>query len=119
MKELFDILTRIEKQNKAILAAVTPKAGRKFLSVDDAAERLNRSAWTIRQLCNCGQINAIKGNDGCWRISAGEVDRLEMEGVPALPKRTNGTTGPSPVSLPRDRDAGNAVSCFPSCAQAT
>jgi excisionase family DNA binding protein len=116
MKELFDILTRIEKQNLEILAAVSPKAKRKYLSVEEAAERLNRSGWTIRQLCNAGQIKAIKGNDGCWRISADEVDRLEVNGVPTLPKRTAAL---SLVSLPRDKDVGNAVSCSPSFAQAT
>lgn len=62
MKELFECLARIEKQNLEILAAVTPKAGRKYLSVEHAAERLDGSAWTIRQLCNAGQIKAVKGN---------------------------------------------------------
>jgi hypothetical protein len=32
------------------------------LSVEHAAERLDGSAWTIRQLCNAGQIKAVKGN---------------------------------------------------------
>ena len=116
MNELLDILARIERQNLEILAAIAPKAKRKYLSVEEAAERLDRSAWTIRQLCNSGQIKAVKGNDGCWRISADEVARLDEEGVPRLPKRT---AAPSLVSLPRDKDVGNAVSCSPSFAQAT
>ena len=114
--DIVKILARIEKQNLEILAAIAPKANRKYLSVEEAAERLNRSSWTIRQLCNAGQIKGIKGNDGCWRIPADEVDRLEVNGVPTLPKRTAAL---SLVSLPRDRDVGNAVSCSPSFAQAT
>jgi hypothetical protein len=116
MQELIDYLARIEKQNLAILAAVTPKASRKYLSAEETAERLDRAAWTIRLLCSSGRIKAVKGNDGCWRIPADEVDRLEVNGVPRLPKRT---AAPSLVSLRRDRDVGSAVSCSPSYAQAT
>ena len=115
MEKLFDMLARIEKQNLEILAAVAPKASRKYLSVEEAAERLDRSAWTIRQLCNCGLINAVKGNDGCWQISADEMTRLEDdEGVPRLPKRPSRTDAASPLSLIRDRDAGVAASLLPS-----
>ena len=119
MQKLFDCLARIEKQNLEILAAVAPKASRKYLSVEEAAERLDRSAWTIRQLCKSGQIKAVKGNDGCWRIPADEVARLEEEGVPTLPKRLNRTDAASPLALPRGRDAGIAALCDPSYAQAT
>ena len=114
MEKLFDMLARIEKQNLEILAAVAPRTSRKYLSVEEAAERLDRSAWTIRQLCASDQIKAIKGNDGCWRISADEVTRLEEKGVPTLPKRPNRTDAASPLSLLRGRDAGIAASCFPS-----
>ncbi|MGA2620757.1 MAG: helix-turn-helix domain-containing protein [Thermoguttaceae bacterium] len=87
MTDVLDYLARIEKQNLAILSALTPKAHRKFLPADEVAERLDRSPWTIRQLCNRGQIRAVKGEDGCWRIPAEEVARLEENGVPKLPQR--------------------------------
>lgn len=115
MEELRDILMRIEKQNLEILAALAPKASRKYLSVEEAAERLDRSAWTIRQLCNSGQIKAIKGNDGCWKIPADEVTQLEEEGVPTLPKRGSRTDAASPL---RKQDAAIVASCDPSYAQA-
>jgi hypothetical protein len=116
MEKLFEMLARIEKQNLEILAAVAPKASRKYLSVEDTAERLDRSAWTIRQLCASDQIKAVKGNDGCWRILADEVTQLEEEGVPKLLKRTD---SPSPLSSLRGRDAGIVASCNPSYAQAS
>jgi hypothetical protein len=111
MKELFDCLKRIEKQNLEILAALTPKASRKYLPVEEAAERLDRSAWTIRQLCNSSQIIAVKGNDGCWLIPADEVVRMEENGVPKLPKRTTATF---PLSSPRGKDACIVSAFLPS-----
>ncbi|MBN1908506.1 MAG: helix-turn-helix domain-containing protein [Pirellulales bacterium] len=118
LEKLFDILTRIEKQNSEILVALAPKASRKHLSVEEAAERLGRSPWTIRQLCNSGQIRAVKGNDGCWKIPADEVARLEEEGVPTLPKRPSRTDAASPLASLRKQDASIVASSAPSYAQA-
>ena len=85
---LLDPLGRIEAQNLEILSLLgAARKPKRFLPADEVAERLDRSPWTIRQLCNAGQIRGIKGDDGCWRIPADEVDRLENEGVPRLPRR--------------------------------
>jgi len=119
MEKLFDILARIEKQNLEILAAVAPKTSRKYLSVEETAERLDRSVWTIRQLCLSGQVRAIKGNDGCWQIPADEVTRLEEEGVPTLPKRPSRTNAASPLSSLRGKGADTAASLLPSHALST
>jgi excisionase family DNA binding protein len=116
MKDLLEILTRIEKQNLEILARLSPKASRRYLSVDEAAERLNRSAWTVRQLCASGQIRAVKGDDKTWRIPADEVSRLEEDGAPRLPKRT--PVSSRPLSL-RGKGGRIAASCDLSYAQAT
>lgn len=118
-EKFIDILTRIEKQNLEILASVAPKARRKYLSVAETAKRLDRSAWTIRQLCNSGQIKAVKDNDGRWKITADEVARLEEAGVPTLPKRSSRTDAASPLSLLRERDAGTVASSLPSHALST
>jgi hypothetical protein len=87
MTEILEALQRIERQNLQILATLAPKPSKKYLTVEDAATRLDRSTWTLRQLCATGLIPAAKGADGCWRIPAEEVDRLEAAGVPKLPKR--------------------------------
>ena len=44
MADVLEILVRIEQQNLAILSAIAPKRSRKFPSVEEAAERLDRSA---------------------------------------------------------------------------
>jgi excisionase family DNA binding protein len=119
MDKIFDILKRIENQNLEILARLSPKPSRKFLSVEEAAERLDRSPWTVRELCNAGQIKATKDNDGRWRIPADEVSRLEAEGVPRLPKRTSRRDAASPLSLHRKRNARIAVSPLVSHALST
>ena len=87
MTDVLDYLARIEQQNLEILSRLSPKPHRRFLPVEEAAERLGRSPWTIRQLCNVGQIRGVKGDDGKWKLSADEVARLEENGVPRLPKR--------------------------------
>lgn len=118
MNEILDILSRIEdqnarieKQNLEILSRFTPKPNKNFLSVEDAADRLDRSAWTVSRLCNANLIIAFKGDNGRWRIPADEVARLEEEGTPRLPSRT---PAPSPLSARRGKDAGSVASSLPS-----
>lgn len=115
-KEVLDAIARIENQNLEILSRLTPKPSRKYLSVDQAAERLDRSAWTVRQLCNAGQIKAVKGDDKTWRIPADEVARLEEEGAPRLPSRT---PAPSPLSVRRGRCGGSDAALLQSDAPST
>ena len=48
MDDVLTQLARIETQNLEILALLTArKANKRFLPVDEAAERLDRSPWTI------------------------------------------------------------------------
>ena len=108
MQDVLEILARIEKQQQEILSRLTPKASRKYLTVEEAAGRLDRSAWTVRQLCNLGQIRAVKGEDKTWRIPADEVARLEEEGAPKLPKAK--TPAPFPPSSRRGKGGGNDAS---------
>ena len=86
MEAILARLDRLENLNLEILSRLTPKATRKFLPADEVADRLNRSAWTVRQLCAAGLIRAVKDN-GTWRIPADEVARLETEGTPKLPRK--------------------------------
>jgi hypothetical protein len=85
--DLLSYLVRLEAQNAEILAALKGKPNRKYLLAEETAERLDRSPWTIRQLCSRRQVRAIKGEDGCWRIPVDEVIRMEEQGVPKLAKR--------------------------------
>ena len=51
-------------------------------SVDQAAERLRMSPWTVRQACNKKRIAATKARNGRdWRIPHDELVRVEAEGL--------------------------------------
>jgi hypothetical protein len=84
---ILDGIRQIREQNLEILRLLGVVRSRRWHNMQDAAQRLDRSAWTLRQLCSHGRINAVRGEDGQWRISADEVARLEQEGVPKLPQR--------------------------------
>src|SRR5262245_41900611 len=54
-------------------------------TVEEAAPRLGRSEWTVRQWCNKGQVLGAKkvrgrGRKGEWRIPHEELLRLQNEG---------------------------------------
>jgi hypothetical protein len=60
-------------------------------TVEEAAERLGRRPWTVRQWCNLGQVRGAykvrgQGRRGEWRIPHEELVRLQNEGP--LPERT-------------------------------
>lgn len=111
LDQLAKVLTRIDKQNQEILALLGGRANRKYIPLDDAAERLKRSVWTMQQLCKTGQVRAIKDEAGFWRIPTEEMERLEEEGAPKLPKRTPSS---SPLSSRRGRGGGNDAASLPS-----
>jgi len=86
--DIVEELRQIKEQNLEILRLMRAARDRRWYTLKDAEDRLSRAAWTLRQLCNCGKIQAEKGEDGQWRISADELKRLEQEGIPKLPQRS-------------------------------
>ncbi len=59
---------------------------RQRFTTAQAAKRLNKSSWTVRQWCALGQIRAERiklgrsGNRLEWRIDAAEVNRVAQDG---------------------------------------
>jgi hypothetical protein len=53
-------------------------------TAEEAAKRLGRRPWTVRQWCNKGQVRAKKvpgqGRTGEWRLPHDELLRVEREG---------------------------------------
>jgi excisionase family DNA binding protein len=54
-------------------------------TVQEAAERLNRSDWTVRQWCNKGQVPGArkvpgKGRTGEWRIPHDALVKVQNDG---------------------------------------
>jgi hypothetical protein len=85
---ILEEIRQIKEQNLEILRLMRVARDRRWYNLQDAGERLNRAAWTLRQLCSHGKIRAEKGEDSQWRIAADELTRLEQEGVPRLPPRS-------------------------------
>lgn len=76
-----EILLRMDRIEHRLNLNVEKEA----YTVEEAAERLNRSPWTVRQWCNKCQVKDAykvhgKGRTGEWRIPHEELIRLQNEG---------------------------------------
>lgn len=77
-------LDRIEALLQQVLSGQRLPA-KKWLSSTEAAKALDRSEWTIGQLCRLGLIRGRKHN-GRWQLSRETVERLQADGVPPVPR---------------------------------
>ena len=59
----------------------------KYFTIKQVAERFSYSVAWITYLVQEGRIKGIKPLGGRWRIAASEVERLEKEGIPPLPRQ--------------------------------
>ena len=80
-----EIMERLERMERAQALSLTKEA----YTTEEAAERLGRSEWTVRQWCNKGQVKGAykvrgKGRTGEWRLPHDAVQVLVTQG-PALP----------------------------------
>lgn len=59
--------------------------GRKAYSIEEAAEILDRSSYTVREWARHGRINAFKRGDSgskqIWNITVEEIERIKEEGL--------------------------------------
>src|SRR5438132_14111742 len=81
------IVQRLERLEERLSLSVVKES----YTTEEAAERLGRSEWTVRQWCNKSQVKGAKkvrgkGRTGEWRIPHDELVRLQNEGP--LPPRT-------------------------------
>ena len=75
---LAEVLTRLERMERTLAVGVV----RDYYTVQQAAERLRLSTWTVRQAANTGRIRAVKARNGRdWRIPHDELMRVEGEGL--------------------------------------
>lgn len=74
-----------------------PRETRECYTVDEVAAMLGRTAYSVREWCRLGRINAMKrserrGGAELWSISASEVTRYKDEGLlPLVPRRNAGS----------------------------
>lgn len=75
---LNEVLTRLERVERKLSTGIV----RECYTVQQAAERLGLSPWTVRQAANTGRIKAEKARNGRdWRIPHDELIRAEAEGL--------------------------------------
>jgi hypothetical protein len=84
LEEMTCVVEKVDRLEKATQLAVEKET----YTVEEAAGRLNRAPWAVRQWCNLGQAKATKvggrGRRGEWRITHEELTRLQNEGAKPL-----------------------------------
>jgi excisionase family DNA binding protein len=84
---LLDIVARLDRIEKR---SITKEAW----TIEEAANRIGKSAYTVRQWANLGCIRATKvrgkGRRGEWRIADAEVARVQAEGASSDGSFANG-----------------------------
>jgi hypothetical protein len=88
-----ELLERLKRIEDAIGRLTQKRSAKDWYSVGEAAEVLERAAFTVREWCRLGRICASKrrcgrGNSLEWMISHAELNRVQNEGL--LPRERNG-----------------------------
>jgi excisionase family DNA binding protein len=89
--QILDLLRSLHDRLDHIEEKMALSREKETYTVDEAAKRLNRSTWTVRQWCNKGQVPGAKkvhgmGRTGEWRIPHDALIRVQNEGPFPLPK---------------------------------
>jgi hypothetical protein len=82
---------RLDRIESLLLSLVEKERVREWYSVEEFARMVGRAAFTCREWCRNGRIQAEKKRSGrgahaAWAISDAELLRFEREGL--LPKRS-------------------------------
>lgn len=85
-----DIARRLERIEAHLETLLAERTMRDYYSVAEAADRLGRKEFTVREWCRLGRVNARKRGSGRgphreWVISHEELERVRREGL--LPER--------------------------------
>lgn len=80
-----EVIERLDRIERAQTRSVVKEA----YTTTEAAERLCRSEWTVRQWCNKGQVEGAykvhgKGRTGEWRLTHEAVANLQSKGPAPL-----------------------------------
>jgi hypothetical protein len=92
MNKIEKRLARIEELLQILVAEKTVK---NWYTTGEAAELLKRAAWTVREWCRTGRVNAAKrpcgrGKSQEWILSHQEIQRVRNDGLlpdPAIIRR--------------------------------
>src|SRR5690349_22152650 len=68
--------------NRVLMTAhVDSPTGRRLLTVDEVADRLNCSPWTVRRLVRRGLLDVVVIG-GLHRFRPRDIDQIEQDGAP-------------------------------------
>jgi hypothetical protein len=95
LADVISLLNTIAERQERLERVFTISAQLETYTVEQAAARLGRAAWTVRQWCNEGQAEAKKirgrgGRNGEWRLTDCELKRLQSEGPKPFGSFPNG-----------------------------
>lgn len=96
MDQVLDLLRRMADVPPISAPSSTLPPGKSFLETSEFAEAVGRRAFTVREWCRLGRVNAVKVGAGPkslerWRISAAELARFRADGLlPLDPGRNAG-----------------------------
>ena len=80
------ILQRLERIERQLDALLNAKSKQAWYDTKTVAQILSRSAYSVREWCRLGRVNAVKRASGRgaakeWMISHDELDRIKSEGL--------------------------------------
>ncbi len=84
---------RLERIETLLVQIVEQQTVREHYSVEQAAKILEKTAFTVREYCRLGRVNARKKRSGRgkhdnWTLSHEEILRVQREGLlPLMPGR--------------------------------
>ncbi len=112
LSALQDKVTALDTKMERLLGLVSrnPDSQREWYSVEETANMFNKSAYTVREWCRLGRIQAVKkiekrGGSELWSISAREVVRIKEHGLlPVDPNRN--TPGQKACTVTQSLDSG-------------
>ena len=83
---LDEVLQRLEKIEEFLGTLIEQKTIKDWYEIEEVAHLLGKAAYTVREWCRHGRINAKKKTSGrgrflAWVISHDEVMRIQREGL--------------------------------------
>ena len=91
---MYSVEERLERIESILVSLVEKQTMRDWYSIDQAAQIVGKSEFTVREWARLGRIRAQKRKSGrgayaSWAISHEELMRIQAEGLLPLP---NGRT---------------------------
>lgn len=90
MLEFENLLARLDRIEESLRLLLKERVVQRWYSTSDAAKRLGKAEFTVREWCRNARVRAEKrpcgrGNSKEWMISHEELERIQSEGLLSRP----------------------------------